>query len=122
VLDASLPSDATELSHWHVQKEAGGNAPHGPVGAAVTAGYNKTLLSSPYSSDAQDDTRDDVMWLCLEGRNATIYGGIESSAWVTISVIRPLTGFPIGASIAMGLASVSSISKSGSSSRGRVCH
>ena len=104
-LDAAQPTDTTTtatLSHWHVQKEAGGNAPHGPTAAAVTPGYNRTLLSGPYSSDAPDNTRDDVMWLCLEGTNSTIYGGIEFSGWSTISVSRPV-GSPHGASITMGL-------------------
>lgn len=104
-LDAAQPTDTTTtatLSHWHVQKEAGGNAPHGPTAAAVTPGYNRTLLSGPYSSDAPDNTRDDIMWLCLEGTNSTIYGGIEFSGWSTISVSRPV-GSPHGASITMGL-------------------
>lgn len=107
-LNASTPADNTPLAHWYVQKEAGGNAPHGPVGSSVTSGYSKTLTSGSYSSDAPDDTRDDIMWLCLQGTQAshvsgvyTIFGGVEFSGWSTMSVSR--SDVSVGATIHMGL-------------------
>ena len=107
-LNATLPADNTALVHWHVQKEAGGNAPHGPVATSVASGYSKLLTSGSYSSDAPDDTRDDIMWLCLEGSKTdrvsemyTIFGGVEFSGWSTTAVSR--LDASVGATIQMGL-------------------
>ena len=107
-LNASVPADSTPLAHWHIQKEAGGTAPHGPLAASVTSGYSKALTSGSYSSDAQDDSRDDVMWLCLQGAKTkrvqgvyTIYGGVEFSGWSSTSVSRPDAA--VGATIHMGI-------------------
>ncbi len=87
-----------DLRNWWVNKGAGFPLPDGTHNGPVNAGYARTLLSGPYSSD--EPNRDAIPWFALQDDTAGrgLYGGIEFSGWTQIA-IRAAGG---DTSIAMG--------------------
>ena len=87
-----------KLKNWWVEKSAGHLNDAGTHTDVMSPGYEKKLISSPYSED--DKTRDSISWFSIQDAGHGIYGGVEFTGW-TQTLVTMKTDKTVG--VSMGL-------------------